>query len=98
MGFTSAAAVIIATTQIKDILGLTFPGSKFLQVWENLFAHIHETRLWDAVLGFVCMAVLLILRVSSVQVPSPSPRRVCWPCGVAWSGAQADSTVCPDRK
>ncbi|XP_052132373.1 sodium-independent sulfate anion transporter-like [Frankliniella occidentalis] len=62
VGFTSAAAIIIATTQIKDILGLTFPGSKFLQVWENLFAHIHETKLWDAVLGFVCMAVLLILR------------------------------------
>nr|CAD7202873.1 unnamed protein product [Timema douglasi] len=30
VGFTSAAAIIIATTQIKDLLGLSFPGSKFL--------------------------------------------------------------------
>ncbi|KOB64868.1 putative Sulfate permease, partial [Operophtera brumata] len=32
VGFTSAAAIIIATTQVKDILGLSFPGGKFLQV------------------------------------------------------------------
>ncbi|PNF43809.1 hypothetical protein B7P43_G07766, partial [Cryptotermes secundus] len=62
VGFTSAAAIIIATTQIKDVLGLSFPGSKFLDVWERLFEHISETRLWDTILGFTCMAVLLLLR------------------------------------
>jgi sodium-independent sulfate anion transporter 11 len=62
VGFTSAAAIIIATTQIKDVLGLSFPGSKFLDVWEQLFEHISETRLWDTLLGFICMAVLLLLR------------------------------------
>nr|CAD7448518.1 unnamed protein product [Timema bartmani] len=62
VGFTSAAAIIIATTQIKDLLGLSFPGSKFLDVWEQLFEHISETRLWDTLLGFACMAILLLLR------------------------------------
>jgi sodium-independent sulfate anion transporter 11 len=66
VGFTSAAAIIIATTQIKDVLGLSFPGSKFLDVWEQLFEHISETRLWDTLLGFICMAVLLLLRVTTV--------------------------------
>jgi len=61
VGFTSAAAIIIATTQIKDILGLSFPGSKFLEVWGQLFQHISETRLWDTLLGFMCMAILLLL-------------------------------------
>jgi len=65
VGFTSAAAIIIATTQIKDVLGLSFPGSKFLDVWEQLFEHISETRLWDTLLGFICMAVLLLLRVTT---------------------------------
>lgn len=64
VGFTSAAAIVIATSQIKDILGLTFSAAKFLEVWEEVFAHISETRLWDTVLGIVCMAVLLLLRVS----------------------------------
>ncbi|KAJ8942734.1 hypothetical protein NQ318_007901, partial [Aromia moschata] len=62
IGFTSAAAIIIATTQVKDVLGLSYPGGKFLQVWEQIFEHISETRPWDALLGFTCMAVLLILR------------------------------------
>nr|CAD7402686.1 unnamed protein product [Timema cristinae] len=66
VGFTSAAAIIIATTQIKDLLGLSFPGSKFLDVWEQLFEHISETRLWDTLLGFACMAILLLLRIVDV--------------------------------
>lgn len=64
IGFTSAAAIIIATTQVKDVLGLSYPGGKFLEVWEQIFEHISETRLWDCILGFTCMAVLLLLRVS----------------------------------
>lgn len=62
VGFTSAAAIIIATTQIKDVLGLNYPGGKFLPVWEQIFEHISETRLWDCILGVTCMAVLLFLR------------------------------------
>lgn len=64
MGFTSAAAIIIATTQIKDILGLSFSGGKFLEVWEKIFEHISETRLWDAILGLGCITIILVLRVS----------------------------------
>ncbi|XP_073945707.1 sodium-independent sulfate anion transporter-like [Choristoneura fumiferana] len=69
VGFTSAAAIIIATTQVKDILGLSFPGGKFLQVWTGLYEHIGETRLWDSVLGVSCIVVLLLLRkVKDIKV------------------------------
>lgn len=64
IGFTSAAAIIIATTQVKDILGLSFSGGSFVEVWRKIFAHINETRLWDTILGFSCMTLLLLLRVS----------------------------------
>ncbi|XP_060802780.1 sodium-independent sulfate anion transporter [Amyelois transitella] len=69
VGFTSAAAIIIATTQVKDILGLSFPGGKFLQVWTGMYEHIGETRLWDTVLGISCIIVLLLLRkVKDIKV------------------------------
>lgn len=64
MGFTSAAAIIIATTQVKDIFGISIQSGTFLQIWENIFEHISETRLWDTVLGVASMAVLFTLRVS----------------------------------
>ncbi|CAH2036859.1 unnamed protein product, partial [Iphiclides podalirius] len=75
VGFTSAAAIIIATTQVKDILGLSFPGGKFLQVWTGLYEHIGETRLWDTVLGISCIVVLLLLRkVKDIKVgPAEGP-------------------------
>ncbi|CAH0723073.1 unnamed protein product, partial [Brenthis ino] len=71
VGFTSAAAIIIATTQVKDILGLSFPGGKFLQVWTGMYEHIGETRLWDTVLGVSCIVVLLLLRkVKDIKIGS----------------------------
>lgn len=71
VGFTSAAAIIIATTQVKDILGLSFPGGKFLQVWTGLYEHIGETKLWDSVLGISCIVILLLLRkVKDIKVTS----------------------------
>ncbi|XP_069358649.1 sodium-independent sulfate anion transporter-like isoform X2 [Maniola hyperantus] len=73
VGFTSAAAIIIATTQVKDILGLSFPGGKFLQVWTGMYEHIGETRLWDTVLGVSCIVVLLLLRkVKDIKIGSDS--------------------------
>ncbi|XP_047504545.1 sodium-independent sulfate anion transporter-like isoform X1 [Pieris napi] len=73
VGFTSAAAIIIATTQVKDILGLSFPGGKFLQVWSGIYEHIGETRLWDTVLGFSCIVVLLLLRkVKDIKISDSS--------------------------
>ncbi|XP_047106126.1 sodium-independent sulfate anion transporter-like [Schistocerca piceifrons] len=75
VGFTSAAAIIIATTQVKDVLGLKFSGSEFLEVWRKLFEHITETRKWDAILGFACMAVLLLLRkVKDIPVGPADPK------------------------
>ncbi|XP_035721169.1 sodium-independent sulfate anion transporter-like [Vespa mandarinia] len=62
VGFTSAAAIIIATSQMKDILGINISGGKFLEVWQMIFEKIGDTRPWDATLGIVCIIVLLLLR------------------------------------
>lgn len=62
-GFTTAAAITTATTQVKPLLGLNFNVDGFLQTWIAVFEHIEETRLWDAVIGFSSIAVLLLLRV-----------------------------------
>lgn len=66
VGFTSAAAIIIATSQVKDILGIHIGGSKFVEVWQNIFEKIGETKLWDSALGITCIIVLLLLRVSTI--------------------------------
>lgn len=67
-GFTSAAAFNIATTQVKSLLGLSFEADGFVQTWKAVFEHIHETRTWDAVMGFSTIAVLLLLKVRTKQM------------------------------
>lgn len=63
-GFTSAVALIIVTSQIKDVLGITASGSTFIQMWISLFGEMSNTRMYDTILGVVCIVILLILRVS----------------------------------
>nr|CAH7755569.1 unnamed protein product [Callosobruchus chinensis] len=63
-GFTSAVALIIVTSQMKDVLGIhvqSSGGSTFIGTWRSIFQDIHKTQAWDTTLGVVCIAVLLII-------------------------------------
>lgn len=64
-GFTSAVALIIVTSQVKDVLGITTSGNTFLEQWISVFREINNTKPWDAVLGVCCIIVLLSMRVST---------------------------------
>ncbi|XP_047529589.1 sodium-independent sulfate anion transporter-like [Vanessa atalanta] len=61
-GFTSAVALMIATSQVKDMFAISVTGTTFLQQWISIFRNIHNASLWDPVLGFVCIALLLSMR------------------------------------
>lgn len=63
VGFTSAAAILIATAMLKDLLGLPVGGNKFLGTVEAVVTHLGQTRVWDTLLGITCMVILLSLRV-----------------------------------
>lgn len=63
-GFTSAVALIILSSQIKDLFGITASGNTFVEIWINVFKDLHNIRVGDTVLGCVCIVILLIMRVS----------------------------------
>lgn len=62
-GFTSAVALIILSSQVKDIFGIQGGGNTFVEMWSKIFDNIHAYRISDSVLGFICIIVLLLLRV-----------------------------------
>lgn len=62
-GFTTAAALSIASVQIKNIFGLPGQGSKFISAWMNFFKNIKHLRVGDTILGFGSLALLLLLKV-----------------------------------
>lgn len=62
-GFTSAVALIIVTSQVKDVFAIKVTGTTFIEQWISIFSNIHKTSAWDTVLGISCIAILLIMRV-----------------------------------
>ncbi|XP_019869624.1 sodium-independent sulfate anion transporter isoform X2 [Aethina tumida] len=59
---TSAAAITISMSQVKNLLGLKFEAESFIEICRKVFEHISETQLWDTVLGLLCCIVLLLMR------------------------------------
>ncbi|XP_055530601.1 sodium-independent sulfate anion transporter-like isoform X2 [Wyeomyia smithii] len=60
-GFTSAAAITIASGQVKSLLGLPGKSNEFLESWINVVENIHLTRLWDSILGVSSIVILLLM-------------------------------------
>ncbi|CAH0723330.1 unnamed protein product, partial [Brenthis ino] len=58
-GFTSAAAITIASSQIKGLLGLRFNAETFTSTWRGVFHNIGRTRMEDSLLGLSCCIVLM---------------------------------------
>lgn len=61
-GFTTAAAITIASGQVKSLFGLPGKGTEFLKAWENFFKNIKHIQLWDTLLGAFCIIILLLLK------------------------------------
>lgn len=79
VGFTTATSVIIIASQIKGLLGLSYQSSGFISTLHKIAINIHNTKLWDAVLGFTCIVILLFLRkvkdIVVIDKLNPSNRR-----------------------
>ncbi|RZB40509.1 Sulfate transp domain containing protein [Asbolus verrucosus] len=65
-GFTSAAALTIASSQIKNFLGIEGQANEFLESWESMSKKIGETNKWDALLGTISLIILFFLKEISV--------------------------------
>ena len=66
-GFTSAAAITIATQQVKGLLGLEYGEESAIPGiagdWIDVFTYIDTIRYQDTILGCACIVVLLAMRV-----------------------------------
>ncbi|XP_040845309.1 sodium-independent sulfate anion transporter, partial [Ochotona curzoniae] len=95
-GFTSAAAVTIAFGQVKNLLGLrNIPQQFFLAVYYT-FRSLGETRVGDAVLGLVCVLLLLMLKLMRTHLPPLHPEippRVRLSHGLVWTVTTARNAL-----
>src|SRR6201987_57442 len=73
IGFTNGIAVLIASTQIKDLFGLRIdkiPGVFWLRM-ESIAANFHTLSYAATVLGVGTLVTLLVCRAASNRIPGP---------------------------
>ena len=70
-GFTAGIAVIIATSQVKDFLGLSLASvpADFLPKWQAYFGVIQSTQLTTVCVGIGTLATIVVLRKLSPRLP-----------------------------
>lgn len=62
-GFTSAAAVQIASTQLSSLFGTGLKSNEFIDAVVTLFENLDKITLWDTLLGGICIVILLLMKV-----------------------------------
>lgn len=73
-GFTSAAAITIASTQLKSLFGMRYKGEHFLEIIYQFFANLGTMRLGDSLMGVLCVVLLLVVRHFKDVKFSPNSR------------------------
>lgn len=70
-GFTAGIAVIIASSQVKDFLGLsiTHVPADFIQKWHAYFNALSSMQLLTIAVGIVTLAIIILLRRYAPKLP-----------------------------
>lgn len=63
VGFTAGAAILIATSQMHNVLGITISGGEsFIHVWINVIRHLGETNPYVLAVSLFTLGVAVFFR------------------------------------
>jgi len=64
-GFISAAAILMASSQLKGLFGISYHAKNCLEMWIKFVENIKHFRIADTAMGLTCIFVLIGLKVST---------------------------------
>jgi SulP family sulfate permease len=71
IGFTAGAAILIATSQIKHLMGIEVPkGESFLHTWIDLFQGLGSTNLYLVIIGLSTLIVAILVKKILPEIPN----------------------------
>lgn len=71
IGFTAGAAILIATSQMKHILGISIPkGESFLHTWIDIFSHMSDANLYLLLIALTTLISALLIKKYTPKIPN----------------------------
>ncbi len=71
IGFTAGAAILIATSQMKHILGINIAkGKSFLDTWMEIFSSIGHVNFYLISIALLTLAVALLIKKFAPRIPN----------------------------
>ena len=71
IGFTAGAAILIATSQMKNITGIQIPrGESFLHTWMDLYQRIGDLNPYILVIAIATLLVAVLTKRISARIPN----------------------------
>jgi len=71
VGFTAGAAILIATSQMKNVLGVHVPkGESFLLTWYDLAISLDQVKLNIVIVALVTLMVALMIKKIKPKLPN----------------------------
>lgn len=85
VGFTAGAGVLIASTQLKNGLGLAIPsGSSFYHTWEYVLSHLSSINVYVLFITLITLLVGVVFRAKFKKIPYMIPAIVVGSL-IAWA-------------
>ncbi len=71
IGFTAGAAILIATSQMKHILGLEIPkGESFLHTWINILGHLEQSNMYLIGIAVATLLTAIAIKKFVPKIPN----------------------------
>ena len=76
--FVSASSIIISTSQLRYLFGLSRPKRQIFLKLKHFFENVKDTRPGDITMGLICLASLLLLDFMSKRKPAQNETVPKW--------------------
>lgn len=71
IGFTAGAAILIATSQVKNVLGIQIPrGESFFHTWLEIGGQIGQTNLYILTIALITLISALLIKRYTPKIPN----------------------------
>ena len=62
IGFTAGAAILIATSQLKHVIGVPVPGGEFIEKWKHIITGLGETNLYVLLVALTTLFTAILMK------------------------------------